>query len=263
MSQTGLRSNSQRGLLRFSSLWRRFRWPAFLAYVVLLHLLLGVALLKSNFAFLVAKNIGLLDREEMTVGYYEDLIAQLKEDAALPEGAVVFLGDSMTHDLDIRPLASPAANFGIVGDTTLGLLNRLPLYRSLPRARAVVVAVGVNDLKYRSVPAILSAYRQLIDALPAGIPLVVSAVLPVDEQGVAARERAYLRNAAIRELDVGLHALCASRSACTYADATPLLVDPAGNLAAPLSRGDGWHLGPAGNQIWGATLARALGASSR
>jgi hypothetical protein len=94
------------------------------------------------------------------------------------------------------------------------------------------------------VSAILSAYRQLIDALPTGIPLVVSAVLPVDEQGVAARERSYLRNAAIRELDVGLHALCASRSVCTYADATPLLVDLAGNLAAPLSRGDGWHLGP-------------------
>jgi hypothetical protein len=126
MPQTGRRPNFHRRLAWLLPAWRHYRWPTFLAYVVLLHVVLGIALLKSNFAFLAGKNLGLFDREEMTTEYYEDLIAQLRDDATVPAGAVIFLGDSMTHDLDVQPLASPAANFGIVGDTTFGVLNRLP-----------------------------------------------------------------------------------------------------------------------------------------
>ena len=47
----------------------------------------------------------------------------------------------------VTEVAARGINYGIGGDTTEGVLARLPEYNSLGRAAAVVLAIGDNDLQ--------------------------------------------------------------------------------------------------------------------
>ncbi len=66
-----------------------------------------------------------------------------------PDKSVVFVGDSLTQSLYVDAVARPSVNYGIGGDTTVGVLGRLPEYRSILCASAVVMAIGVVYMKFR------------------------------------------------------------------------------------------------------------------
>lgn len=244
---------------------RHRRWLKWLsiAYIVFLHAVIVVALVKSNLLLLIGKTLDVYDREEQSSDYYRELVVQLAVDATVAPGAVVFLGDSITHDLDVTAVVRPAVNFGLGGDTTNGLLARLPLYRSITGARAIVLAIGVNDLRYRSPSDIEITYRKLLAALPPSSPVVLGAVLPVDEAVDGVRQRKWLRNATIRRLNDAIANLCIGRAGCVVADAGPALGDTRGDLAGDFHQADGWHLSPAGYRVWGEVLAKALTGVSR
>ena len=185
------------------------------------------------------------------------IIEDADRDRSIRPGAVLLIGDSIIGQLDARLIARNAFNFGVGGSTTRTLLARLRVLRSTDSAAAIVL--GVGDLRFRQVSEILPDYADVVNALPASPPLIVVSVLPVDEQIDNIRQRRYLRNDAIRALNVGIKRLCDQRPGCRFLDVTPVMANPGnGGLRAPLHGGDGWHLSPQGSAVLGDFIATAL-----
>lgn len=110
------------------------------------------------------------------------------------------------------------------------------------------MAIGVNDLQRRGNEEILKNYSSILQAVPPHLPLVFSAVLPVDER---IRDDLAGKNTRIKELNTGLRALCEAQSPnCTFVDPGSKLMDSSGNLRKEYDDGDGVHLNGAGNSIW-------------
>lgn len=231
-------------------------WLALGAYLLLLHAVLFVLVVKTNFLLLTGKTLGFVPPEEWNPELIARVLEQAREDriiedtiaqyTATPSARIILLGDSIIAQLDT--LIPETINFGVGGDTTHTLLARLPMLRSVSRGRAVVIGVGVNDLKYRPIEQIARDYQSVLAGLPPMLPVVAVSVLPVDENGPAARQRPYLRNERLRALNAALQRACAARPGCGFLDVWPALA------RAGVYGDDGWHLSPEGNQI----LARAL-----
>lgn len=199
---------------------------------------------------------GATQRPELTEHYHRMLRYHLRMDGNVPDGAVVFVGDSLTQGLCADAVACPSVNYGIGSDTTVGVLERLPKYRCVSRASAVVLAIGSNDLDRRGDAEIIENFRRILAAVPQALPVVCSAVLPVNEPLLPASDRG--ANARISGLNAGLKALCEGDARCVFMDAGPRLVDSEGNLSTTLQDGDGVHLNCEGNRIWIEELRAAV-----
>ena len=218
-----------------------------IAYVVLVHGLLALVLWKSDFLVRVEQKLGAPPPvHEITDHYRRMLRYHVRMDGNVPDNTVVFIGDSLTQSLCADAVACPSVNYGIGSDTTVGVLGRLPEYRSLHRASAVVLAIGANDMKFRDNQQIVQNYRRILQILPQAVPLVCSAVLPVNEAMMAPGN---VTNARIRDLNASLKTLCSEDSRCVFVDVGSSLVDAGGNLSAAFQDGDGVHLNNAGNRI--------------
>lgn len=108
-------------------------------------------------------------------------IADIQKD----QGAVVFLGDSITQGWSDLPGLFPGlkvANRGISGDTTRGVLMRLQDDVIRLNPRAVVLLIGTNDLDDNAtLDTINGNVRLILTALKAhnpAMPVVLCAVLP-------------------------------------------------------------------------------------
>lgn len=176
-------------------------------------------------------------------------------DGNVPEGAVLFIGDSITQGLCVAAVCERAVNYGIGSDTTVGVLERLPAYGSIARATAVVIAIGINDMSRRDNAAILDNYQKIIEAIPEGTRLLFSAVLPLDERVERITEG---RNARIHDLNADLKKRCEESERACFVDAGPVLTDETGNLAADYHVGDGVHLNTRGYTLWIEALKEML-----
>ena len=229
------------------------RW----VYLGGMHLLLLAALATSDFLPMVAEKLGLRNAAEFRNRSFQArmLDCHARVDANVPAGAVVFIGDSTIQGLCVSAIAAGAVNYGIAGDTTRGVLSRLPAYPSLDRARAIVVSVGVNDLSGLPDRKIVRNWAAIADGLPAHVPTFFVAILPIDESRQprwAGRNRGL-----IRSLNEQLAAQLARRENRYFVDPSARLQDAAGNLAPAFHVGDGLHLNAAGNAV----LIDALGAA--
>jgi lysophospholipase L1-like esterase len=107
-------------------------------------------------------------------------------DRARDQGAVVFLGDSITQLWgDALPAAFPGvkiANRGISGDTTRGVLIRLQDDVLVLKPRAVVLLIGTNDLDEHATPEIIAGNMTLIlaaiKAHDPQVPIILCQVFP-------------------------------------------------------------------------------------
>jgi len=107
-------------------------------------------------------------------------------DRARDQGAVVFLGDSITQLWgDALPAAFPGvkiANRGISGDTTRGVLIRLQDDVLVLKPRAVVMLIGTNDLDEHATPEIIAGNMTLIlaaiKAHDPQVPIILCQVFP-------------------------------------------------------------------------------------
>ena len=152
-------------------------------YLIGIHLLLAVVLLKSDFIDRVQTKLGIQQSglsAEITPHFHRMLRYHKRMDGNVPDGSVVFIGDSITQGLCVSAITCPSVNYGIGSDTTLGVLQRLQDYRSIDRASAVLLAIGINDMKRRSNDEIFENYRLIIEQIPKTTPIVFSAVLPLD-----------------------------------------------------------------------------------
>jgi len=225
-------------------------------WLVAVHLILLLLLYRYALPA-VLHRLGEPDKQ-FTLHYQDMLSFHLRGDAALPAGRIMFLGDSLTQGLPVSLVTDLGVNYGIGTDDTEGLLNRIAQYESLPRAKTIVVAIGINDLKHRSVADTLAQYQTVLDKLPAEPDIVCSALLPIDE---SAREDWMSRSIKlINAFNQQLDSLCTEHGAA-YIAAAPSLSDAAGNLLPQLHTGDGLHLNAAGNALWAAYLRDALRAT--
>lgn len=112
--------------------------------------------------------------------------AAFARSARADRGAVVFLGDSITHgwgdDVGGSFPGLKVANRGIGGDTSRGVLHRLPGDVLAVRPRAVVLLIGTNDLAHKAGPEVITGNVKLILAAlrreNPKMPVVLCAVFP-------------------------------------------------------------------------------------
>lgn len=230
------------------------------AYLILLHVLVVVLVLKTDFLPNLLKTAGYVPlRPEWDHIDAEILVDQLRLDRSVGTGAALLFGDSIMAGVSAGVAGPDVVNFGIGGDTTRILAARLPLYDSVAQSRAVVLEVGVNDLKYRPIPDAIGLYAAILDRLRDRPRVVAVSMLPLDESTTVVRHRLDLRNAAARTFNHALRGICEGRPNCRYLDVWPAMLDPAtGGLRAGYHLGDGWHLSDAGGQEMGRLVAEAL-----
>jgi lysophospholipase L1-like esterase len=155
-------------------------------------------------------------------------------DASVPAGAAIFLGDSITQGLATAAVAPYSVNYGIGSATTGELLDNLPVYKSLRRAGAVFLLIGINDIGRGQTIGLEGRLQAIADAIPAGVPLVWSAIMP-----------AYVDRAdpeAIRQANRAIARTCAARPGCVYVDT--------GALSDAALFSDGVHPNTAGYAVW-------------
>ncbi len=161
---------------------------------------------------------------------------------------VVMLGDSITQGGEWSELIGPqAANRGVGGDTSAGLLARLDA--SLPAsARTVVVMIGTNDLKADDWTPQASAANvsALLDRLKGRRVILQSVLHTADAQA----------NRKIDDLNSAYRTLCET-ARCEWLDLNPV-VAPGGVLSREDSL-DGRHLNGAAYLRWAALLKTRLG----
>jgi lysophospholipase L1-like esterase len=193
-------------------------------------------------------------------GFYSVIVRQQSRQLVQCSGALVFLGDSLTAGLATSNVAPNTENLGIPGDTIDGLLSRIGRY-DLSQARGVVVEIGINNWPLDRFADFGSKYRQLLAALPSGIPITAVGIMPTNPKSVTVGFAQNGLKAAIINTNARIERACKDRRACTYIDLSKNLGDSQGELAAPYDAGDGVHISRAGYTIWGKALKVALGIS--
>ncbi len=228
--------------------------------LVLLGIVIGtaVAAARPDIIERIKLHTGLMSRHDAELNpFYQRILRYHRRISgnALP-GSVHFIGDSFIQGLCVSATTrSPAINFGIGGDTSYGVLERLSAYPSLRTASAVVLAFGFNDLWFRPVDEVVDNYRQVLAAIPARTPVIMTALFPVDDRTEPSLAG---MNRKIDALNGRLVKLCATRKYCAWVDIDDRLRDGSGRLARRFHDGDGLHLNSTGNAVWIAALRPLL-----
>lgn len=223
-----------------------------IVYLVVLHLLLAVTIVKFDTVQRLAEKLSFIESRHQW--HYRQMMAfHRRIDTCVPERAVLFIGDSFIQGMCVAAISDRAVNFGIGGDTTEGVLKRLPDYTSLKRARAIVLAVGYNDLRERDNDAILKNCRDILRLIPEDVPILVCSVLPTDER---CRQERY--NKRIDILNLAVAEVCSSMKHCHFIDIATKLKDCEGNLSVHYHEGDGIHLNNEGYRIYNDAIKSSL-----
>ncbi|MBX2865105.1 MAG: hypothetical protein KTR27_16255 [Leptolyngbyaceae cyanobacterium MAG.088] len=232
-----------------------------IVYAVFLHVALAVILWKSDFLSSIKYRLGLVIptvQSELTDYYYQTLNYHRRSVEIVPDDAVIFIGDSLTQGLNVSAVYPLSVNYGIGGDTTVGVLERLSVYMpALERAKYIVLAIGINDTYHRGPEKAIRNYAQILDNLPQDRPIIVSAVLPVD---AAANEEKLAKRVDWRKtFNTELKRLADEREFVTFVDSSAEL-DPNGDerLEPSLHDGGGVHLNADGNRIWAKHLRNTI-----
>ena len=227
---------------------RRVARALAICYLLALHAALLLALAKTDLAERAWSRLTGSPVAPRRPPLYDAMLAyHLRMDANVPDGAVIFVGDSITQGLAVSAVARPAVNFGIGGDTTAGAIERLARYASIARAGGIVIALGVNDLASRSNDEIAADFARIADMLPPGVAVVFSGVLPVGKR-VAPNYAGV--NPRVAALNAALARIAARRPGSVFIDAGASMRDADGDLDERFHLSDGVHLGPAGYRIW-------------
>ena len=219
------------------------------AYLILVHAILVLALAKSDLLSRLERRFGFNPAPEITDHFARMVSYHERMDGNVPAGAVVFIGASHTQGLFTDAVAMPSVNYGIGGDTTVGVLSRLSRYRCLERAAAVVLTIGMNDLTRRGDDEIVANYQRILRALPPALPAVVTALFPVDAESMT-DPLPGVSNARIASVNRALERLCATHPRCMFVDIGASLADKEGTLSKANHVGDGVHLNTEGYRIW-------------
>ena len=225
-------------------------------YLILIHFLVLLILVKSNFIDRVERKIGTkTSNQEFSNHYYEMLAYHKRMDGNIPQGAIIFIGDSLTQSLAVSAIVPSAVNYGIGNDTSVGGINRLNKYQSINRAKFVVITIGINDLKIRGEKEVALNFVKIIKSIPATTKIIFNSIHPVDENYIHCPNR---KNKIINYLNLELKRICTEYSNVYYLDISNLLTDNTGNLSNNYHIGDGVHLNSKGYEIWINSLSKEI-----
>ncbi len=228
---------------------------AFITYLIFVHFFIGIVLIKTDILSRIQARLGFsVIGLELTPYYYTMSSLYKRVDKDVPDNSVLFIGDSLIQGLAVSAVSLYSINYGIGGDTTFGVLKRLPHYSSLTRVRMVVIAIGVNDLKRRDNAEIAENYLKMVGVVPSTTPILFSAILPVDE--VTSKKVGF--NNRIRKINKNLKDICMNNQRLHFVDVASLITDSHGNLYSDYHIGDGVHLNSSGNRIWISELKESL-----
>jgi lysophospholipase L1-like esterase len=170
------------------------------------------------------------------------------------QGAVVFLGDSITQGWG-NSLAAVfpgmhVANRGISGDTTRGVLIRLQEDVLSLNPRAVVLLIGTNDIEEKASPEmIVSNIRLILEELRKlnpKMPVIFCDVFPSTAEWQRPKEK-------IREINRLMRKTEAGNPQIIWLDTYDLFADESGD-AIPSEFPDMLHPNDIGNAKWAAAL---------
>lgn len=180
--------------------------------------------------------------------------AEWSRQAAQDQGAVVFLGDSITQGWgDNMGNSFPGvkvANRGISGDTTRGVLIRLQEDVLSLHPQAIVLLIGTNDLEEKAEPETATANLKLILAAikqnNPKLPVVLCQVFPSSATKARPADQ-------IRKLNQLYAAAVRGDAQITLVETWPLFADAAGD-AKPEEFPDLLHPNQAGYAKWAAAI---------
>jgi lysophospholipase L1-like esterase len=197
---------------------------------------------------------GALRRYDGYVKRWNTVRPQWAADVAKDQGAVVFLGDSITQgwgaDFKKSFDGMKLANRGIGGDTTRGMLLRLQEDVLALNPKAVVLLMGTNDIEIEvPVDAIGRNFQKIVAALKAHdpkMPVIVCRIFPSS----ATKKRPKETILAVNEQ---MAAAVKGDSQFTVLDTYALFANAEGD-ALPALFPDLLHLNPAGYAKWASAL---------
>jgi lysophospholipase L1-like esterase len=174
-------------------------------------------------------------------------------DEMAESGSILFIGASGIQGMNLQRLGGKGVNFGIGGDTTDELLERLPAYTSLGTARAVVLSVGFNDLKAGLGNRTIGNFKAILGQLPIGLPVIVCSISEVSEskndQGI---------NECIRDLNSKLQVMVEEKANVKFLDISKILLQKFEGRKERYLEDDGVHLNRSGRRAWMDVVVRAL-----
>ncbi|MFM7750206.1 MAG: GDSL-type esterase/lipase family protein [Opitutaceae bacterium] len=197
---------------------------------------------------------GALRRYDGYVRRWHDARQEWAGRVAADQGAVVFLGDSITqgwgNDFKGAFAGMKLANRGIGGDTTRGMLIRLQEDVLSLNPAAIVLLLGTNDLEVGIAPEAAGRnFAKITAAIKAHnprMPVVVCRVMP----SAAAKKRP---REAVAALNAGFEGVVRGDPQFTVIDTWALFATAEGDMDAAWSK-DQLHLNPEGYARWGAAL---------
>lgn len=235
---------------------KSLRKPFLILYFIALHIVLAAVLWKSDFIEKVQTKLRGENPSEITPHFHRMLAYHKRMDGNVPTNSTVFIGDSITQGLCVSAVSQPSVNYGIGSDTTVGVLQRIDSYRSIKDAKAVVLAIGINDMKFRSNAEIRDNIASIRSRIPMNIPVLISGVLPIDPD--ARNDPTEWRKERIGSLNEVLEDLAKNTQNTFFVDAGSQLADAGDELMSAFHTGDGVHLNSEGNRVWIAVLKESL-----
>jgi lysophospholipase L1-like esterase len=217
-------------------------------------LLLTVALILTNRTW-IASHIGLANPQNDQTEFSRRMkVMHEMMDPQIPPGSTIMLGDSITQSFYPRSSElAGAVNFGVGSNTSLNLLEALPIYSSLSAARVIVLQIGRNDLYKRSAEETIANIRKVLETLPRGPRVLINGIFPMNAL------RAYKNmshNSEVETINTAIKAMCAD-GRCTMIDVSPM-ADAAGVLKEEYDFGDGLHLSKLGYEKWEGLITELL-----
>lgn len=178
------------------------------------------------------------------------------EEAPTHDGAIVFLGNSITdhwqwHEYFTPPTGVAILNRGIGGDITAGVLHRMPeIIRHQPSK--LFLMIGINDLIGSKPNAqIIANIEHILSILKSQCPdtkIYLESILPINRE-IFKTDTPSVSTDNIRQVNAELSAL-AKRMDCTYLDIFSLLIDPETDMLRASYTRDGIHLTAQGYRLW-------------
>lgn len=221
-------------------------------YFIFVHLFIIFVFTKSDFLHRVGNKLNIsidgIRNHELTNFYKEMVRYHSRVDGNVKEGSVIFIGDSLIQGLCVSAVSPLSVNYGIGNDTTFGMMQRIGTYESINKASAVVVCIGINDIKFRSDEDIISNYLYIINLIPRSVPLIINGIFPIDTSNIAGDVDIVLYR--IKNINMNLESFSKNTNNLFYVDISDRLADAQGRLAAEFHNGDGIHLNAKGNAIW-------------
>ena len=199
-----------------------------------------------------------LERNMIESDKYRKLLNQYEQNySRIKQADYLFLGDSHIQYFNTATYFSNSniINYGIAGDTTRGVLQRLPSVQTKTSIKkGVLFMVGYNDLKYKDVQEIINEHRQLITMASKQLHIPVSKIVLQSLLPVS-RERTYVNGSIVR-INQAAKTLCAELG-CVFLDFYSFFTSPEGGLNDRYSR-DGVHLNHLGYELWASLLKKSL-----